>query len=230
MKHFVIIPAAGTGTRMNTDIPKQYLKIHNETILQRVVNVFSSIKQIEKVIIALHADDHWWPTLQLSHPEKVLTVIGGKERVHSVFLGLEFLKNHADTDDFVLVHDAARPGISTKNIIALLAEIKDHPAGGLLGLPVVDTLKKVNQEDEVIETLSREQLWHAQTPQCFRYGLLKPAIERSLQENKIITDEASAMEQNGHHPKMVLGDVRNFKITFPEDLVLAELLLTDRRF
>ena len=225
MKYFVIIPAAGTSTRMNADLPKQSLKIHNETILQRVVNLLSSIEQIEKVVIALHADDHWWPTLQLSNPEKVLTVIGGKERVHSVLLALQFLENYADKNDFVLVHDAARPGIPIINIADLLVQTKDHPAGGLLGLPVVDTLKKVNRQDEVIETVSREHLWAAQTPQCFRYGLLKSAIEQSLQDSKTVTDEASAIEQQGHHPKMVLGDVRNFKITFPEDIALAESLL-----
>lgn len=221
-QYYAIIPAAGIGARMNADCPKQYLKIHDEIILQRVINTFTSIPTIEKVIVALHPDDHWWPTLKLSHPEKVLTVIGGKERVHSVLLALQYLAEIAEKDDFVLVHDAARPGISEGQILSLIDAVKEHPVGGLLGLPIVDTIKKVDSADDIQMTISREKLWVAQTPQCFRVGLLKSAIEASLSENQIVTDDASAMENAGHHPKMILGDRRNFKITFPEDILFAE--------
>ena len=196
-----------------------------QTILQRVVNLFSSHSQIEKVIVVLHAKDHWWPTLQLSHPEKILTAIGGVERVHSVLLGLDFLKDYADKNDFVLVHDAARPCLQQKDISRFILELKNHDVGGLLGLPVVDTIKKVNDNDEVEKTISREHLWHAQTPQCFRYGILKSSIEKALSDNKVITDESSAIEYAGLKPKMILGNARNIKITFSDDVALAERLI-----
>ena len=223
MKYFAIIPAAGIGTRMKSDMPKQYALLADQPMLQRVVNVFSSHPDIEKVIVVLHAKDRWWPSLQLSHPEKVLTAIGGKERVHSVLLGLQFLTDYADKNDFILVHDAARPCLQSKDITYLISELKNHDVGGLLGLPVVDTLKKVNEEDEVEQTISREQLWQAQTPQCFRYHLLRSSIEKALSDDQIVTDESSAIEYAGFQPKMITGSARNLKITFPDDLKLAEL-------
>lgn len=225
MKIWCIIPAAGIGTRMQADRPKQYLMLQNKPLLSHVVNLFSEQNQIEKVVVVLNAKDHWWSTLPLSHPQKILTAIGGNERVHSVLLGLEFLTDFAAENDWVLVHDAARPCLHTDDILYLMQEIKNHPVGGLLGLPVVDTLKRVNENDDVIETVSRKQLWQAQTPQCFRYGVLKKAIENALKENQVVTDESSAIELLGLKPKMVLGHARNIKITFPEDLTLAKQLL-----
>lgn len=222
VKYFAIIPAAGIGTRFKSDTPKQYLKIHNQTILERVVNLFSSHPLIEKVIVVLHEQDRWWKTLTIKNAEKILTVIGGKERVNSVLSGLFVLNNIADKDDFIIVHDAARPCLKFDDISRLMTAIKDHPVGGLLGLPVVDTLKKINAQNEVIATISRDHLWQAQTPQCFRFQILKSAIEKSLLENNIITDESSALEYAGYHPKMILGDARNIKITFMEDLRLLD--------
>jgi 2-C-methyl-D-erythritol 4-phosphate cytidylyltransferase len=195
-----------------------------EPILQHVVNLFSAHVDIEKVVVVLHAKDHWWPTLQLSHPEKILTAIGGIERVHSVLLGLEFLADFASENDFVLVHDAARPCLQSKDISRLMLELKDHDIGGLFGLPIVDTIKKVNANDIVEKTISREHLWRAQTPQCFRYKILKSSIEKALLNKQTITDESSAIEYAGFAPKMILGDARNIKITFADDLKLAEAI------
>lgn len=223
-KYWVIIPAAGIGARIHADKPKQYLLLKNKPILTHVVNLFSSLHQIEKVVVVLNAKDHWWPTLKLQHPEKILTAIGGQERVHSVLLGLQFLSDFVDPNDFVLVHDAARPCLQADDITRLLFELKNHPVGGLLGLPVVDTLKKVDEHNNVIETISRADSWQAQTPQCFRYGLLKSAIEKALSEHQIVTDESSAIENAGLKPKMIFGNTNNIKITFPEDLTLAEKL------
>lgn len=217
-KYFVIIPAAGIGSRFQSHCPKQYLKLNNQIILEHVVNLFSSLNIVEKVVVALHADDQWWPTLQLSHPQKVMTVVGGKKRAHSVLLGLNFLTNFADKNDWVLVHDAARPYIQTEDITRLLFELKNHDVGGLLGLPIVDTVKCVDENNAVIKTVPRDQLWQAQTPQCFRYELLKSAIEKALLDNKIITDESSAIEYAGFKPKMIAGNVNNKKITFAGDL------------
>src|SRR3990167_4628069 len=165
VRYWVIIPAAGIGARMQADRPKQYLMLKNKPLLTQVVDLFSAQIFIEKVVVVLNAKDHWWPELTLSHPAKVLTAIGGKERVHSVLLGLEFLKEDAQAEDWVMIHDAARPCLHVDHIVRLLDEIKNHPVGGLLGLPVVDTLKQVNEKDEVMETVSRHHLWQAQTPQ-----------------------------------------------------------------
>lgn len=224
MSIWCIIPAAGIGARMQADRPKQYLMLQNRPLLSHVVNLFSAQIFIEKVVVVLNAKDHWWPTLPLDHPQKVLTAIGGKERVHSVLLGLEFLKDYANENDWVFVHDAARPCLRTEDIMHLMQAIKDHPVGGLLGLPVVDTLKRVDENDAVMETVSRQGLWQAQTPQCFRYDILKKAIENALTQDQVVTDESSAIELLGLKPKMVLGHARNVKITFPEDLVFAEKL------
>lgn len=222
-KFWTIIPAAGIGARVQADRPKQYLKIHDKTVLDYAVNCFSSLTQIEKVVVVLNAKDHWWSTVRFSHPEKILTAIGGQERVHSVLLGLQLLADFAADDDFVLVHDAARPCIQPQDVLRLMDAVKDHAVGGLLGLPVTDTLKKIDSQGCVEETLSREQVWRAQTPQCFRYALLKKAIISALSDNKVVTDESNAIEYLGLKPKMVLGDARNIKITFAEDIALAVL-------
>lgn len=211
---------------MQSDRPKQYLSLNGQVMLARIVNLFCKLPIIEKVVVVLHEKDYWWPTLSLSHPEKVLTAIGGKERVHSVLLGLSFLKDYAADDDWVLVHDAARPGITSDDINHLITEIDNHLVGGLFGLPVVDTLKQVNQQSDVLQTISRSQLWCAQTPQMFRYQLLRASIENALLSQQIVTDESNALELSGYHPKMVLGTARNLKVTFPEDLKLIESLLT----
>lgn len=224
-KYWCVIPAAGIGARVHADKPKQYLSLKNKPILTRVIDLFSTVTEIEKVVVVLNAQDHWWPTLSLAHPEKVLTAIGGKERVHSVLLGLQFLSDFADPNDFVLAHDAARPCLQSDDIMRFISELENHPVGGLLGLPVVDTLKKVDSDNVVLETIARTDIWQAQTPQCFRYGLLKSAIEKALSENKIVTDESSAIENAGLKSKMILGNTNNIKITFAEDMKLAEKLL-----
>ncbi|OGT26555.1 MAG: 2-C-methyl-D-erythritol 4-phosphate cytidylyltransferase [Gammaproteobacteria bacterium RIFCSPLOWO2_02_FULL_42_14] len=218
MTYWTIIPAAGTGVRMQADRPKQYLLLNGEPLLTRVINTFTAHPEIQKVVVVLHAQDHWWSTLQLQYPEKVLTTVGGKARVDSVLLGLSFLRDFASKNDWVMVHDAARPFITTDDITSFMHELGDHEVGGLLGLPVVDTLKKVSDADEVEKTISREHVWQAQTPQCFRYDLLKTAIEKALFKNAIVTDESSAIELLGLKPKMILGSSRNKKITYPEDL------------
>ena len=224
-KYWVIVPSAGIGARMQSDTPKQYLPLNGKPILSHVIDTFSAMSEIEKVVVALHAKDHWWPTLSLSHSQKVLTVIGGEKRVHSVLLGLSFLNDYASDDDWVLVHDAARPCVTADAVRRLIKEVGDHAVGGLLGLPVVDTLKQVSQQGDVQKTVSRDGLWRAQTPQMFRYGLLKQSIENALKDKQIITDEASAVEYADLQPKMVLGNVQNIKITFPEDIAIAQQFL-----
>ena len=195
--------------------------LHDQTLLERVINVFSAMSCIEKVVVVLNANDPYWSTQRFHHPEKILTTLGGKERVDSVLRGLQFLADFSEENDFVLVHDAARPFVCTQDILNLLENVRAHTIGGLLGLPIVDTIKKVDSHDEIEKTVSREQLWIAQTPQCFRYGLLKRAIENALSKNQTVTDESSAVELLGLKPKIILGNPRNIKVTLPGDLVLA---------
>lgn len=222
-KYWAIIPAAGSGTRMNTDIPKQYLVVQGKTILEHTLTAFLNSDLIYKIVVAVAKDDVYWPEIQrgLDH-SKIMTVMGGEERVHSVAQGLVAISDIADVNDGVLVHDAVRPCIDVMVISNLIKALENHAVGGLLGIPVRDTLKKVNQNSAVIETVPREQVWQAQTPQLFRYGLLKKAISEGRAGNSPITDEASAIEYLGLQPLMVLGSGNNIKITFPEDLVFFE--------
>lgn len=224
-KYWAIVPAAGIGARMQADRPKQYLSIHDKPILTHVIDRLTGITEIEKVVVVQNAKDHWWSTLTLSQPKKVLTAVGGEHRVNSVLLGLVCLADYAADDDWILVHDAARPCIRKEEIHRLMLGVGNHRVGGLLGLPVVDTLKQVDQQAMVQKTVSRDGLWYAQTPQLFRYKLLKQAIEKSLADKVLVTDEASAIESIGLQPKMVMGSARNIKITLPEDLVLASAFL-----
>ena len=223
--YWVIVPAAGVGSRMQADCPKQYLSINGKPMIAHSVDKLSALPQVERVVVALHPKDHWWLTLNLADPKKILTVIGGKARVDSVLLSLTFLEDYAKDNDWVLVHDAARPCVEAKDIQRLIQELDGHPVGGLLGLPVVDTLKQVDQNDHIHQTVSREGLWRAQTPQLFRYGLLRSSIEKALTDKQTITDEASAVEYAGFQPKMVLGNQKNIKVTMPADLDLAEVFI-----
>jgi 2-C-methyl-D-erythritol 4-phosphate cytidylyltransferase len=163
----------------------------------------------------------------LEHPT-LLSASGGEERCHSVLNALTALQKVADESDWVLVHDAARPCLRSEDIDHLLAELTDHPVGGLLGLPVADTMKRTDADDSVIETVSREHLWRALTPQMFRLGELYDALDGALKRDELVTDEASAMELAGKAPKMVEGHGDNIKITRPQDLRFAELYLAEQ--
>ncbi len=218
-KYFVIIPAAGIGARMNADCPKQYLAINNEIILEKIINLFGSHPKIEKIIVALNPADHLFKTLNLKNTKKVLTTQGGDTRAQSVLNGLNYLSDMAEDSDFILVHDAARPFLKSQDIDRLILECENHPVGGILGIPIVDTIKKIDSENNIIGTVSRDHLFQAQTPQMFKYKILKQAIESALDNQKIITDESSAVELMGLQPKMVLGCRENFKVTYPEDLI-----------
>lgn len=218
-KYWAIIPAAGIGARMQADRPKSYLLLNDKPVLSHVIEAFDAVRQIEKIVIVLNAKDHWWPTLS-HHSNKIMTVIGGRERVHSVLLGLTYLAEYASPDDWVIVHDAARPCITASQITEFIQTLSDEKVGGLMGLPVSDTLKYV-ENDVVEKTVSRQNLWHAQTPQMFRYEILKQSIETALSKNTEVTDESSAIEYANLKPTMVMGHSTNIKITFPEDLILA---------
>ena len=219
--HF-IIPAAGVGSRMQADRPKQYLSLLGKPILTQTLTALMSVPY-QSVTLAVHSTDPYLSAVRREWPSdwQVNTVVGGAERYASVHAALISLQAH--DDDWVAIHDAARPCVLVQDIQRLLDQLDAQDAiGGLLGIPVSNTLKNV-QANQVLNTQDRQNLWQALTPQVFRYGALKTAFE-SLQDH-CITDDAAVMEQAGHTPLMVSGDPRNIKITQPHDLLLAELFL-----
>lgn len=221
-----IVPAAGSGKRMQMEIPKQYINVAGKTVLDHTLTRLLSHPAIHKIIVALAIDDPYWADSQYSADNRVVTIAGGTERFNSVDNALLFLQNLATADDWVLVHDAARPCLTYQDIDLLIHTLDKQPVGGSLGAPIVDTVKSVNANNEVNHSVDRTPLWRAFTPQMFRFGLLCRAFAANSHNPAKITDEASAIEQLGYQPKMVHGDTNNIKITSPEDLTLAKWYLT----
>lgn len=222
-KLWALIPAAGIGTRMGGQIPKQYLTVSGKPILQHTIACFLSYPAIEKVVVVLAQDDSHWPHLQAKLPkDKILIAIGAEERYQSVYKGLIALQQVAHPDDWVLVHDAVRPCLRHSDLARLIAAVRNHPVGGLLAIPVIDTLKRSNKAGEVITTVDRTHLWRAQTPQMFKIGQLTLALKTAIEAQRTITDEASAIELLGEKPLLVEGHADNIKVTTPLDLSLVE--------
>lgn len=224
---WAIIPAAGIGRRIGSETPKQYLQINGKPILQYSIDLFLQHHLIDGVVIVLAENDTLWKGLQINESENLITTIGGAERFHSVLNGLIALEGRLDTDDWVLVHDAARPCLDISDIEKLINSTVTHPTGGILAMPVRDTMKRAGEDNLIIETVDRNQLWHALTPQMFRFKKLRQAIEDAIENNIPITDEAQAIEQTGQRPILVEGSARNIKVTRPEDLALASFYLSE---
>ena len=222
---WAIVPAAGIGARMLADRPKQYLVLDDKTVIEHTLYRLASHPQITGLIVAIAEDDPYWPTITLPLNCPVHVVSGGKERADSVFNALQHLSSFCQADPWVLVHDAARPCLRHQDIDQMLLKLMSHKVGGILGIPVNDTVKRINAEDEIIDTVCRQGLWRASTPQMFRLQALKSALDRAKQQQLIVTDEASAMELAGLQPMMVEGHSDNIKITVPQDLALASLFL-----
>ena len=223
-RYWVIIPAAGIGKRMRSDIPKQYLPLAGRSVLEHTLHRLSSHPSIAEIIVVIAEDDVYWRKLKLDWVAKpVRTVIGGDERCHSVLNGLKYLSQRADDNDWVLVHDAARPCIRPGDIDLLISQCNDTD-GGLLAIQVRDTMKQADNS-HVAATINRDNLWHALTPQMFRYAKLKSALEKTIEAKQLVTDEAMAMEISGVKPRLVPGHADNIKITQPEDLTLAAFYL-----
>jgi 2-C-methyl-D-erythritol 4-phosphate cytidylyltransferase len=224
-RHVALIPAAGIGARVGSTVPKQYLPLAGRPMLLHVLDVFAASPSISHVFLVVSPDDAWIDEVLGSAPQLAdrVTLLrqGGATRHASVLNGLQAIRAQVADTDWVLVHDAARPGLSAALIERLLHALRDDPVGGLLALPVVDTLKRAAAAGRVAATESREGLWAAQTPQMFRYGLLRDALEKASH----VTDEASAVEALGLQPRLVEGSPRNFKVTLPHDIALAELYL-----
>ena len=222
----VIIPAAGSGSRMGAEAPKQYLRLNGKSLIQHVIKVFDQATKISSIHIVLsEGDTHWRSTyLNLSNKAQVHHC-GGETRSMSVLNGLHAIASQADEDDWILVHDAARPGLSNVLLSQLINSLENDAVGGLLALPLADTLKRADSEQCVDATLPRTDLWQAQTPQMFRYGTLKTALTNF---KGAATDEAEAIEAMGLKPKLVNGELRNLKVTYPQDLAVLSALLNSK--
>ena len=216
---WVVIPAAGIGSRMRADRPKQYLQLAGRTILEHTLDCFLDHPRLRGLVLSLAADDPWWPALPCASDLRIQRAEGGTERADSVLSGLlRLLELGAQADDWVLVHDAARPNLARSDLDRLLAELADDPVGGLLAVPARDTLKRAGADGRVVETVDRSLIWQAYTPQMFRFAALHRALADALVAGVTITDEASALEWAGQAPRLVEGRADNLKITRPEDL------------
>ncbi len=226
-KLWAIVPAAGVGSRMQREVPKQYLSVAGKTVIEHTLERLLECEQLEGIVVCLSPSDGRFPELAIAQRSAIETTLGGDTRAQSVLNGLAAIEGQVSEDDWVLVHDAARPCISSASIAHLLHQTKEDKVGGILALPAKDTLKQALADQAVVsQTLDRSLVWQAQTPQMFRYGLLADSLRRALDLNVEITDEASALEWAGHRVKLIEGSARNIKITTPDDLALAEFLLT----
>ena len=223
--YFGLVPAAGTGARMGEALPKQYLTIGQRPVLWYALQSLCRHPRLRRTFVVLHPEDQRFLRCDWTQFGNALVPLfcGGATRAESVMHGLDRMRAEVQADDWVLVHDAARPCLTDELIDRLIAELAQGEAGGLLAIPVADTLKRNDGERRVLRTEPREQLWQAQTPQMFRFAPLLDALRAADPDRT--TDEASAMEQLGHRPRLVMGSAANIKVTYPEDLALAELIL-----
>ncbi len=227
-KIWAVIPAAGSGSRFSRTELKQYQRLQQKTVLEHTVERLNQLP-LAGYVLAISAQDKLAPSLNLAHRELAHFCIGGDERVHSVLNALKYLESIADPDDWVMVHDAARPCVSFENLENLVQTAINESCSAILAIPVRDTLKMVATHQQIEKTVSREHLWQAQTPQISTLQQLKGAIEHALQHHLQITDEASALEFADIPVKVVAGRSDNIKITYPEDLLLADLILTSQQ-
>lgn len=223
-RYWVIVPAAGSGSRMGLRYPKQYLSLQGKPVIQQTLERLC-LPTIAGLVVCLAPTDCYWQTLSLQLPVPLWQVSGGEERYHTVLNGLRELTSRAQPTDWVLVHDAARPCVRPADIEKLMTQLAEHPVGGLLAVPTRDTLKRVAPTGQIVETVDRKNLWHALTPQMFRLNLLLTALERVITYGETVTDEAQAIERLGYAPVLIEGHADNIKITHPHDLLLAELFL-----
>lgn len=220
---WVVIPAAGIGSRMAAERPKQYLSVAGRSLLEHTLDCFLDHPQLRGLVVCLAPDDPYWPMLSASRDPRIQRAMGGSERADSVLNGLlELGERGAGSNDWVLVHDAARPNLARQDLDNLLAELGADPVGGLLAVPARDTLKRVGPDGRVLETIDRAVVWQAYTPQMFRLAALQQALAEARVAGVAVTDESSAMEWAGYSPRVVEGRADNLKITRPEDLQWLE--------
>ncbi len=227
MSVWAIVPAAGLGSRIGGDTPKQYLKLDGVAVLQRTIAQLSRVKNIDTCVVALNAQDDYFAKLIMPKDMPIFTVTGGANRTDSVFNALDFLKNHQDLkdDDWILVHDAARPLVKPSEIENLLKTIEDSKIGGILATPATDTIKIAEGDNLIRKTINRDKVWLALTPQVFRFKVLNEALSKAKKGGFEVTDEAQAVEMLHYKPMLIRGSATNIKITYPEDLAYASFLL-----
>ncbi|GAA6154025.1 2-C-methyl-D-erythritol 4-phosphate cytidylyltransferase [Pseudoteredinibacter isoporae] len=228
-RYWAVVPAAGIGSRMASDRPKQYLSLQSKTVIEHSLAHLLSHEMIEAVYVPLAEHDAYWSELTISHHPKIKSLPGGRERADSVLNALNAIGHVAAEQDWVLVHDAARPCLRAQSLDQMIRQLSEDVTGGILANPVNDTIKKVVQGNEIRETVDRRQLWQAQTPQMFRFGRLRDSLQGALEAGANITDEASAIEWAGYSAKVINGPSDNIKITRAEDLPLAEFILGRQR-
>ena len=224
--HFALVPAAGSGSRMGQQQPKQYLKVAGKPLLFHALAALCKAPEIGAVYVVLAIDDTQWERHDWSAlgPKLKPVFCGGPSRGDSVLNGLRAMSGEIGVDDWVLVHDAARPCLGGYHIEALMQQVSEDDVGAILAVPVADTLKRADPSQHIAATVPRDGLWQAQTPQMFRYQVLRRALERA----RDVTDEASAVEALGLKPRLVAADASNLKVTYPLDLKLAEWILANR--
>lgn len=229
MRFWVVVPAAGSGRRMSAAaLPKQYLPLAGRTVIEWALEPLLAHPGCQAIMVVLAADDVHWPGLAVSTQARIGAARGGAERADSVRAGLAALRGQCSADDWVLVHDAARPCLAAPDLQRLLDEVHQDAVGGLLAAPVVDTLKRGDAAQRVAQTVDRAALWRAQTPQMFRHGMLDRALAAAAAAGIAVTDESQAMELAGHQPRLVAGHPDNLKVTVSADLAQAERILRAR--
>ena len=226
--YWAIVPAAGVGRRFSADIPKQFHQLHGELVAQHTLSRLIGINSIKRIVAPCDPSSGYWSRVRATSDPKVQLIPGGETRARSVLNGLVAIQQDADPDDWVLVHDMARPCITSMDINKLIDDLREHPVGGFLAAPINETLKLVTSDNIVTKTVDRTQYRIAQTPQMFRVGLLREAIQKMLDNNLEPTDEASAIEHTGNQAVVIEGRQDNIKITRREDLMIAEAILQDQ--
>jgi 2-C-methyl-D-erythritol 4-phosphate cytidylyltransferase len=225
---WAVIPAAGIGLRMGETVPKQYLKIAGRTLIEYGCDALLDSGCVSGLVIAVQADDQLMARLPMACDPRVHLVTGGAQRADSVLAGLEFLASRAGPQDWVMVHDAARPCLDSLSVQHMCRQLAQHSVGGILARPVTDTVKQAGAQNAIEATLPRETLWTAQTPQMFRFGLLLQALRSAQAAGIAVTDESMALERMGYQPLLLSGPPSNIKVTYPQDLALASWYLANR--
>jgi len=222
-KIHLIIPAAGESSRMGSPTPKQFSSFHGKTILEFVESIFSNLILISSITVALNKNQKFIENLGCQFSKKTTLIdCGGSTRAETVLNALETIEKNVDQQDWIMVHDAARLGINESLINNFIRSLENDKVGGILAIPVSDTVKRVNNKQQIVRTEERDEIWLAQTPQMFRFDLLKKALKLF---KGTPTDESEAIEAMGLSPKIIKGNLVNFKITYPEDLVRVERLI-----
>ena len=225
---WVIVPAAGRGTRFGSPLPKQYLQVAGQPLIAYTLAALLAHPLVEGALVALSANDADWPSWTSFHGKSVSTCVGGDTRAQSVLAALGVLPATVKADDFVLVHDAARPNLRSEDLQQLLERGRADPVGAILAAPVRDTLKRAGDDGGIERTEPRQQLWRALTPQLFRRLQLTRALQEAGKSGIEVTDESMAMELQGLRPLLIEGNEDNFKITTPADLARFEFILSQR--